>query len=288
MIDATRILDMLVGGNQGANSPFGEPPNQVPARYGDQRREHDPQGGAPDLMEHARSMLGSVTGAIPGGFGGGVAGGVAAGAITSLLLGSKGGRKFAGEALKLGAAAALGGLAYRAYSNYRAGLPAGASTVGATQAAGSAGVPPVAPSPLPAATSTNDHALLLVRAMIAAALSDGTLDDTERATIIGRLEAAGINAPERQFLEGEIARPWSPGQFAAAAPGPEQRAEIYLASALAIDADTDAERTYLRYLAAALALDDKLIAHLDEAVRGAKAGAPSAALPGAPKALAAG
>ena len=54
-------------------------------------------------------MLGGIAGALPGGFGGGMAGGVAAGAITSLLLGSKGGRAFAGQALKLGAAAALGG-----------------------------------------------------------------------------------------------------------------------------------------------------------------------------------
>ena len=214
-------------------------------------------------MARARGMLGGVTGTLPGGFGGGMAGGVAAGAITSLLLGSKGGRDFAGEALKLGAAAALGGLAYRAYSNYRAGQPVGTNTA-------SASVPSVTPTPLPAATPANAHALLLVRAMIAAALADGTLDATERQTIMGRLEAAGINADELQFLDAEIARPWSPGQFAAAAPNPEQRAEIYLASALAIDADTDAERTYLRYLAAALSLDDALIAHLEDAVRGAR------------------
>ena len=125
MIDATRILDMLVGGGQGGNNPFGGPPNQVPARYGDPQQQQNQPGGAPDLMERARGMLGGVTGALPGGFGGGMAGGVAAGAITSLLLGSKGGREFAGEALKLGAVAALGGLAFRAYSNYRAGQPVG-------------------------------------------------------------------------------------------------------------------------------------------------------------------
>ena len=36
-------------------------------------------------------------------------------------------------------------------------------------------MPSVTPTPLPAATPANDHALLLVRAMIAA-LADGTLD----------------------------------------------------------------------------------------------------------------
>jgi uncharacterized membrane protein YebE (DUF533 family) len=264
---------MLVGGG-----PGGAQQDQVPARFGGTPQQNQPGGPANDLLERARGMLGGVSGALPGGFGGGMAGGVAAGAITSLLLGSKGGREFAGEALKLGAAAALGGLAYRAYSNYRAGQPVGAAT-------SSPSVPSVKPAPLPAATPANEHALVLVRAMIAAALSDGTLDETERATIIGRVQAAGISGEELHFLDAEIARPWSPGQFAAAAPNPEQRAEVYLASALAIDADTEAERAYLRYLAAALALDDKLIAHLEDAVRSAKAGA---AAPAQPRALASG
>jgi uncharacterized membrane protein YebE (DUF533 family) len=262
MIDATRILDMLVGGQAAAN--------QAPVPYGNpqQQPQHRQTGGAADLLERARGMLGGVTG---GGFGGGLAGGVAAGTITSLLLGSKSGREFAGDALKLGAAAALGGLAYRAYSNYRSGQPVGtggSAAIGANTA--NASVPSVAPSPLPAAAPANDHALLLVRAMIAAALSDGTLDATERERIVGRLAAAGIDPAELRFLDEEIARPFSPTQFAAATPNPEQRAEIYLASALAIDADTDGERAYLRYLAATLQLDDKLIAHLEDAVRSAK------------------
>jgi uncharacterized membrane protein YebE (DUF533 family) len=258
MIDATRILDMLVGGG-GNNAGPNQPPGQFPAP------SQSPFGaGAGDLMERARGMLGGVANNLPGGLGGGVAGGVAAGAITSLLLGSKAGREFAGEALKLGAAAALGGLAYRAYSNYRMGQPVGADTSAQS-------VPSVTPSPLPAATPASDHALLLVRAMIAAALSDGVLDQAERNAIVGRLSAAGINHEEQRFLDDEMARPFSPAQFASSAKTPEQRAEIYLASALAIDADTDAERTYLKYLAATLQLDDALIAHLEDAVRTAKA-----------------
>lgn len=269
MIDATRILDMLVGGNANANAGSGQFPAPVQPQQ---------QGGG-DLLERARGMLGGVTQNIPGGFGGGIAGGVAAGAITSLLLGSKSGREFAGEALKLGAAAALGGLAYRAYSNYRTGQPVGTNTSAQS-------VPSVAPTPLPAATPANDHALTLVRAMIAAALSDGVLDDAERSGIIGRLGAAGIDADDQRFIADEMARPLSPAQFAQAAKTPEQRAEVYLASALAIDADTDAERAYLKYLAATLQLDDALVAHLEDAVRSAKAGAAPAvpaAIPAPPQ-----
>ena len=255
MIDATRILDLLVGGQpgDGVSAPM------------DNRPQAQPSGDACDLLQRARGMLDGVAGNIPSGLGG-VAGAAAAGAITSLLLGSKAGREFAGEALKLGAAAALGGLAYRAYSNYRTGQPIGADTSASS-------VPAIKPSTLPAVTPANEHALLLVRAMIAAALSDGHLDETERSTIVGRLGALGVGSEERSFLDAEIAHPWSPAQFAAAAATPEQRAEIYLASAIAIDADTDAERAYLKYLAATLQLDEQLIAHLEDAVRQAKDGA---------------
>lgn len=259
MIDATRLLDLLVGGGVNA-APNQLPSSQVPV-------PSQQQGGSTDILDRAREMLGGVTQNIPSGLGG-VAGGVAAGAITSLLFGSKAGREFAGEALKLGAAAALGGLAYRAYSNYRTGQPLGADT-------SAPGVPAVKPSPLPAPTPANEHALTLVRAMIAAALSDGVLDDAERHAIVSRLSAAGINSEEQQFLDSEMARPHGPAQFAAVAKTPEQRAEVYLASALAIDADTEAERAYLRYLAATLGLDDRLIAHLEEALRSARTGPPA-------------
>lgn len=267
MIDATRILDMLVGGGASATG-------QPPAPYGQPGSPQPAGAGAGDLLERAKGMLGNAAGALPNGFGGGVAGGVAAGAITSLLLGSKAGREFAGDALKLGAAAALGGLAYRAYANYKSG----AHVAGGVSAGGAAPAP-VAPSPLPAATPASEHALLLVRAMIAAALSDGLLDDTERSVIAGRLGAAGISSEEQRFLADEMARPWSPAQFAGAAKTPEQRAEVYLASALAIDADTEAERAYLKYLAATLGLDDQLIAHLEGAVAQARAPVPLTAQP---------
>ena len=54
--------------------------------------------------------------------GSGVAGGLAGGALSGLLT-SKAGRKFAGSALKLGGVAIVGGLAYKAYQNYRQSQP---------------------------------------------------------------------------------------------------------------------------------------------------------------------
>jgi uncharacterized membrane protein YebE (DUF533 family) len=112
--------------------------------------------------------------------------------------------------------------------------------------------------------------MLLLRAMIAAALSDGLIDATERQRIVGRLADIGISSEEQTFLDREISAPWSPQQFAAATATPEIRSEIYLASSIAIDADTPAEQAYLRYLAATLGLGNGLVAHLDSAVQSAK------------------
>jgi uncharacterized membrane protein YebE (DUF533 family) len=111
--------------------------------------------------------------------------------------------------------------------------------------------------------------------MIASALADGRIDADERQRIVGRLGDIGVGSEERQFLDSEIAAPWSPQQFAQAASTPEMKSEIYLASAIAIEADTAAEQAYLRYLAATLGLEDGLIAHLDAAVASAKAPATS-------------
>jgi uncharacterized membrane protein YebE (DUF533 family) len=48
------------------------------------------------------------------------------------------------------------------------------------------------------------------------------------------------------------------------------KSEVYLASAIAIEADTPAEKAYLRYLGATMGLEDGLVAHLDAAVQSAK------------------
>lgn len=251
MIDAAKLLDLVMGSGAQPQSP-----GSVPAtRPGPDSGAQAPQSA--DLLEQAKSFLGSR--------GGSFAGGAAAGTIATLLLGSKDGREMAGDVLKLGAAAALGGLAYKAYTNYKDGKPLIGTRAAELLASARTG------AVLPGAPAPNEHALLLLRAMIAAALSDGLIDGDERQRIVGRLAEAGLGADERQFLEREIATPWSPQQFAAAAATPEIRSEIYLASSIAIEADTPAEQAYLRYLAATLGLEDGLVAHLDAAVAQAKA-----------------
>lgn len=260
MIDAAKLLDLVLNG-AGAQAPQegGSVPATRPA--GPSAAAGAGTSPAADLLSQAKDFLGSR--------GGTFAGGAAAGTLATLLLGSKDGRELAGDALKLGAAAALGGLAYKAYSNYREGKPLIGTRAADYLKAAQAG------ATLPGAPAPNEHALLLLRAMVAAALADGKIDATERARIVGRLADAGITQEEQQFLDGEIVQPWSPQQLAANAPTPEVRSEVYLASAIAIEADTPAEKAYLGYLAATLGLEDGLVAHLDAAVQSAKAPATS-------------
>lgn len=157
------------------------------------------------------------------------------------------------------------GLAFAAYEHYsqqRGGFGAGAP-------AGSAPVPPqsgsMPPPPPPAAAGTppppppgSSHAAdakLVMQAMIAAAAADGRIDDAERARILERAEAAGIDAAGRQFLKAELAAPKS-AEAIAAATRPALAPDVYGASVLAISLDTAEERAYLDTLARALGLGE--------------------------------
>ena len=94
-----------------------------------------------------------------------------------------------------------------------------------------------------------------MQAMIAAAAADGRIDDDERARILGRADAAGIDAAGRQFLEAELAAPKS-AETIASATRPALAPDVYGASVLAISLDTAEERAYLDRLAGALGLSD--------------------------------
>ncbi|MFC6445036.1 tellurite resistance TerB family protein [Shinella zoogloeoides] len=187
-------------------------------------------------------------------------------AIAGVLLGTDSGRKVAGSALKIGSLAAIAGLGYQAYKNYRDGQNPAETT--------QAGTPELLPPPAdsgfhPEAVST-DFALILVRAMIAASRADGHIDDTERARIMDKLKVSGLGADAAQFLEQELANPVDLDAIVAAAATEEQRVELYTASRLAIEPETRAERGYLDLLAGRLGLADALVDHIEATVSAAK------------------
>jgi uncharacterized membrane protein YebE (DUF533 family) len=101
----------------------------------------------------------------------------------------------------------------------------------------------------------DQQALLLIRAMIAAANADGEITAEERQRIVGKLDEAGAGPEERQVVERELANPISTDALVREVRDQQTAEQVYLASALAIEPDTEAERSYLQYLAARLKLE---------------------------------
>ncbi|NLR99553.1 tellurite resistance TerB family protein [Rhizobium sp. P38BS-XIX] len=196
---------------------------------------------------------------------------MATSAIAGVLLGTKTGRQIAGNALTLGGLAAIAGLGYQAYKNYRDGNQPQPSPESAPQAQPQFLPPPTDSgfSTAPAATS-NDFTLSLVRAMIAAARADGHIDDTERQRILGKVQEAGVGSEAEAFFQRELANPVDLDAIVAAAQTEEQRVQVYTASRLAIEPDSRAERGYLDLLAGRLGLADALVDHIEATVAGAK------------------
>ncbi|MER9295496.1 tellurite resistance TerB family protein [Mesorhizobium sp. M0621] len=193
---------------------------------------------------------------------------LAAGALAAVLLGTGAGRQVTGTAVKLGGLAAIGGLAYKAYQNYKAGnAPAEAP------AAEPELLPPpkdTAFHPSQAPQGEDEFTLILVRAMISAAKADGHIDDDERQKIAGKLSLSGIGSDAEKFLMAELASPLDLDALVAGAQTDAQKLELYTASRLTIDPDTRAERGYLDLLAGRLGLPDALVDHVEATVSAAK------------------
>ncbi len=200
---------------------------------------------------------------------------LAAGALAAILLGTGTGREVAGSALKLGGLAAVAGLAYKAYQNYQSGKAPAETTPTALD--GELLPPPDDSSFHPETAPQGEHefALVLVRAMIAAARADGHVDETERQRITEKLALSGINSDTQDFLTGELSAPVDIDALVAAAVTDAQKVELYTASRLAIDPKTRAERGYLDLLAGRLKLPDSLIDHIEATVANAKANSPA-------------
>jgi uncharacterized membrane protein YebE (DUF533 family) len=194
--------------------------------------------------------------------------------VAGVLLGTRGGRGIARGAAALGGLAVVGGLAYRALRNHRAGTPP-IDAAGAGPAAPTAAAPATASLPGPAAFDpaevSEDDALLFARAMVAAAAADGRMDEAERARIAAALTQAGIGADVSAWLDRELASPASVEELSDPVETPEKAAQVYAAARVAVDPDTMQEREFLRQLAESLDLAPELRAHIDEAAAGVRA-----------------
>ena len=231
MLDPKKLLDELLGSN-------------IPGTQGTVR---DKAGQAADLARQNP---------------------LATGAIVAVLLGTKAGRGLTGSAVKLGGLAAIAGLGYKAWQNYQKGnapVETAQSEPVLIEDQREAGFDTHTASP-----DAREFALVLVRAMIAAARADGHIDDEERSRISDKLALAGLDPEAQDFLTRELEAPVDIDAIIGAADTEAKKVELYTASRLAIEPETRAERGYLDLLAGRLQLPDALIDHIEATVSQAK------------------
>ena len=137
----------------------------------------------------------------------------------------------------------------------------GASTPPLPSGAAVAAPPPPPPSAAIGsesvdATEAGQEAVLLIRAMIAAANADGVIDEEERNRILKKLETFDLSGQEHSFIVKELLSPAGLEDIVAQIKSPEMAKMVYTVSLLAIEVDTAAERAYMKTLARQLSLNE--------------------------------
>lgn len=175
----------------------------------------------------------------------GKGGAALAGGALGLLLGSKKGRKLGGKVLTYGGMAALGVVAYKAFSNWQQNSQQSSAAAPAT-------IDRVSQD------EAEVHSKAILIAVIAAAKSDGHIDDREREIIDTEVAKFTRDATLLRWMDSELQKPLDPLAVAMAASTQEIAAEMYLASVLVIDEESFMERSYLNELARQLKLPAEL------------------------------
>ncbi|ETW14149.1 hypothetical protein ATO8_04626 [Roseivivax marinus] len=139
---------------------------------------------------------------------------------------------------------------------------------GPTQASGQAAAPSADDEDMregeaAAERFSEDEALLMIRAMITAAYSDGALSQDERARIVQAIDDADATPEERATMEREIANPKPLDTLLGQVNDQETAEEFYLASRAAVDGESAQEQRYLSDLRQRLGLSEEEAAEAD-------------------------
>ncbi|WP_304619729.1 tellurite resistance TerB family protein [Paracoccus sediminilitoris] len=214
------LLDSLLGNNTGGSggSLSDTLSRALGGRTGQGTTGHS-AGGLGGLLDSLSGKSGSGSGGGLGGMLGGLLGGAAAG----------------------GAAGSLA---------QKGAQPSNNATFGElfNDSIANGGEPTTAPT-----AEQNALAGLMLRAMIQAAKSDGTIDDAEKQRLLGHV-GDDLDDDERAFIREQMTAPVDAKALAAEVPDGMQ-SQVYLMSLLAIDFDSEAEARYLNDLAVAMDLD---------------------------------
>lgn len=175
------------------------------------------------------------------------------GGALGMLVGSKRGRKLGGKALKYGALAAVGVLAWKAWQN----------------AQGSKADPAGEGDPVErlAGQSRERRSLELLQAMIMAARADGHIDEREQALLTEQIDALGADQELHRWVEQQLKAPLDAEALAGQADSPQAAREMYLISLAVVDEQNPMERAWLTQLGNALRLEPAVIGELERQAR---------------------
>ena len=265
---AGRMQDMF--GRQGPGGMFGGP--------GGMPQGGMPQGGAGGLFD----MLGKIAGPMMSGSGGQSGGGLPIDLLKQIggaIFSGQGGPNVQGSgttAAGAGAISVFGALAAQALEVAKQMMASGGAAPGSAPAGGAGGfnlddaAAIIAglrkPTNVEEEKTLEDMATLTIRAMLNAAKADGQIDPQEAQRLLGKMQEDGITEEERQFVLTEMQKPMETDAIVRAVPNQQAAAQIYTASLMAIQVDTDAEQRYLQELASKLGINQYAVNYLHQAV----------------------
>lgn len=235
-MNASKILQQLMqqasGGHQGGNSGV------------------DVKG----MLSGLSKQLGGAT------QGGGSSGGfdmksLLGGGAMGMLVGSKRGRSMGGKALKYGAIAGVGMLAWKAWQSSQA---AKEGSAGSAQSAAEGERVEVL-----SGEYQERRSLELLQAMIMAARADGHIDEQEQRLITEQIDALGADQEMHNWVAQQLKAPLDAQALAREADSPQAAREMYLISVAVTDDQNPMERAWLDQLASALNLPKEMTAELE-------------------------
>lgn len=185
---------------------------------------------------------------------------LAAGGIGALLGALMGGsRSTTANTLGGGMMGLLGMMAYKALKNSMASTP--------SSAASQQSYAQEYHQPTPQQQSSDAEIILI--AMIDAAKADGQVDSDELGRIVNTMKSSGIGQEGMNYVIGKLQGPMETAKIVSAVKGrPELAAQVYSASLMAIEVDTQAERQYLDKLAKAMGLSQSVVKNIEQLTAG--------------------
>lgn len=227
-----QIMNQAQGGQSRQGSQGGMNVNQMMGNLGNQL-----SGGKSGSGIDVKSLLG--------------------GGALGLMLGSKRGRKMGGKALKYGALAGVGVLAWKAYQNYQSTNQGQAQPASVQQG-----------QPLEQLQGADQErrGLEILQAMIMAARADGHIDANERQLLTQEFERLGPDDELQAWIQQQFDAPLDASALARNADSPQAAREIYVVSAVMIDEQNPMERAWLEQLAGALKIEPTLAKELEQQV----------------------